>query len=276
MEQDFNAFLETIIPMVTQYGLSMVGAVLTLIFGWMIAGWIKRVVVRSLKRIPKMDATLIPFLANLLHTAVLIFVIIAVLNQFGVETTSIIAVLGAAGLAVGLALQGTLSNIAAGVMLMFLRPFKVGEYIDAGGTSGTVIQIGLFTTEFLTPDGVYLLAPNSTIWNQSIINYSRNSTRRINITIGISYNDDIEGSSEVLMALMKTDPRVHNDPEPQVLVGSLGDNSVNLSMRCWTNTDDYWGLFFDFNKQAKQAIEEAGYSIPYPQRDVHLIPSKED
>lgn len=275
MEQDINAFLETVIPMITEYSLSIIGALLTLIVGWIIAGWVRRTTSRWLSRIPRMDDTLIPFLSQLIHKAVLIVVLIAVLNQFGVETTSIIAVLGAAGLAIGLALQGTLSNIAAGVMLMFLRPFKIGEYIDAGGTSGTVIQIGLFTTEFLTPDGIYLLAPNSTIWNQSITNYSRNKTRRINITMGISYNDDIDGASEVLLKLMTGDERVHKDPEPQVLVGSLGDNSVNLSMRCWTNTDDYWGLFFDLNKQSKLAIEEDGYSIPYPQRDMHMIPLKE-
>ncbi len=275
MERDINAFIDTAIPLMTEYGMSIIGAILTLIIGWTVAGWLKRTIIRSLTRIPRMDKTLVPFLANILHTAVLVFVIVAVLNQFGVETTSIIAVLGAAGLAIGLALQGTLSNIAAGVMLMLLRPFKVGEYIDAGGTEGTIIQIGLFTTEFLTADGVCLLAPNSTIWNQPIINYSRNPTRRLKITIGISYDDDIDGASDTLMTLMKSDERIHSDPAPAVVVSSLGDSSVNLQMRCWTSSDDFWGLMFDLNKQSKMVIEAGGYTIPYPQRDVHMISTKD-
>jgi small conductance mechanosensitive channel len=275
MEQDINAFINTAIPLMTEYGMSMIGAILTLIIGWTVAGWLKRTIIRSLTRMPRMDKTLVPFLANILHTGVLIFVIVAVLNQFGVETTSIIAVLGAAGLAIGLALQGTLSNIAAGVMLMLLRPFKVGEYIDAGGTEGTIIQIGLFTTEFLTADGVYLLAPNSTIWNQSIINYSRNPTRRLKITVGISYDDDMEGASQVLMDLMAGEGRIHSDPAPVVIVSSLGDSSVNLQLRCWTSNDDFWDLKFDLTKQSKQAIEAGGYSIPYPQRDIHMIAAKD-
>jgi small conductance mechanosensitive channel len=163
---------------------------------------------------------------------VLIVVTVAVLNQFGIETTSIIALLGAAGLAIGLALQGTLSNIAAGVMLLMLRPFKIDEYVDAGGIGGTVVQIDLFTTEFLTADGIYLAAPNSSIWNQPIINYSRNLTRGLDLLIGISYDDDLEGASNVLMALMTSDDRVHSDLEPQVLVDALADSSVNLKMLC--------------------------------------------
>ncbi len=275
MEQDINAVIETVIPLVTEYGLRIVGATLTLIVGWIIAGWVKRTTIRALNRVPRMDETLTPFVANILRTGVLIIVLISVLNQFGVETTSIIALLGAAGLAIGLALQGTLSNIAAGVMLLMLRPFKVGEYVDAGGIAGTVVQIGLFTTEFLMPDGVYLLAPNSAIWNQPITNYSRNATRRIDIIMGIAYEDDIDGASDTLLKLMSADARVKNDPEPVVLVDSLGDSSVNLKMRCWVRTDDYWTVFFDLNKASKLVIEAAGYSIPFPQRDLHIIGSGE-
>ena len=273
MEDQISSIIETVIPLITEYGLQIVGAILTLIVGWIIAGWVQKVTVSGLQRIPKMDETLVPFLATIVRYGVLIVVIVAVLNQFGVETTSIIALLGAAGLAVGLALQGTLSNIAAGVMLLMLRPFKAGEYIDAGSISGTVAQIGLFTTEFLTADGIYLVAPNSAIWNQPITNYSRNPSRRLNIVIGVSYDDAIEGASDVLMKLMRDDDRVLKDPEPQVLVDTLGDSSVNLKMRCWTNTGDFWPLQFDLTKQAKLAIERAGYSIPFPQQDVHIIPS---
>ncbi len=273
MEEQISSAVETIVPLVTEYGLQIVGAVLTLIVGWIIAGWVQKVTVNGLKRIPKMDVTLVPFLATIVRYGVLIVVIVAVLNQFGVATTSIIALLGAAGLAIGLALQGTLSNIAAGVMLLMLRPFKIDEYVDAGGIGGTVVQIGLFTTEFLTADGIYLVAPNSSIWNQPIINYSRNPTRRLNLVIGISYDDDLEGASNVLMALMTGDDRVHSDPEPQVLVDALADSSVNLKMRCWTDTSEFWGLQFDLNKQAKLVLEAAGYSIPFPQSDVHIISS---
>jgi len=274
MEEKINSAIATVIPLVTEYGLQFIGAVLTLIVGWIVAGWLQNATVKGLRRIPRMDETLVPFLATIVRYGVLVVVIVAVLNQFGVETTSIIALLGAAGLAIGLALQGTLSNIAAGVMLLMLRPFKAGEYVDAGGIGGTVVQIGLFTTEFLTADGVYLVAPNSSIWNQSIINYSRNPTRRLNLVVGISYDDNIEGASKVLMDLMTKDDRVHADPEPQVLVDTLGNSSVNLKMRCWTDTANFWPLQFDLTKNTKLVIESAGYSIPFPQQEVHFIPAE--
>lgn len=273
MEEQIRAVINAIIPMITEYGLQFVGAVVTLIVGWMIAGWARGATIRGLNRVPNMDATLVPFLATIIRFAILTVVVVAVLNQFGVETTSIIALLGAAGLAIGLALQGTLSNIASGVMLLLLRPFKVDEYVDAGGLGGTVVQIGLFTTELKTADGVFLTVPNSSIANQAITNYSRNPTRRINLVMGISYDDDIDGASKVLLDLMTSDERIHGDPEPQVLVGALGASSVDLSMRCWTNTDVFWAVQFDLTKNAKLAIEAAGYSIPYPQQDVHIIPS---
>jgi len=273
MEEKIATATETVVPLITEYGLQIVGAVLTLIVGWMIAGWIKGATIRGLKRVPNMDDTLVPFLATVVRIAILTIVVVAVLNQFGVETTSIIALLGAAGLAIGLALQGTLSNIASGVMLLMLRPFKVDEYVEAGGLAGTVVQIGLFTTELKTADGVFLTVPNSSIANQAITNYSRNATRRINLVMGVSYDDDIEGASQVLLDLMKADERVLADPEPQVLVGSLGASSVDLSMRCWAKTDEFWPVHFDLTKKSKLAIEAAGYSIPYPQQDVHIIPS---
>lgn len=273
MEEHVETLIEKFGPLVIEYGLGIVGAVLTLIVGWMIAGWAKAATIRWLNRIPHMDSTLVPFLATIVKIAILSVVIVAVLNQFGVQTTSIIALLGAAGLAIGLALQGTLSNIAAGVMLLVLRPFKIDEYVDAGGLAGTVVQIGLFTTELKTADGVFLTVPNSSIANQAITNFSRNPTRRINLVMGISYDDDIEGASKVLLDLMTADERVLADPEPQVLVGALGASSVDLSMRCWTSTDDFWPTHFELTKRSKLALEAAGYSIPYPQQDVHIIPS---
>jgi len=211
-----------------------------------------------------------PFLASVARYVVLVFVIVAVLNQFGVETTSIIALLGAAGLAVGLALQGTLSNVAAGMMLLMLRPFKVGDFIDASGISGTVVEIGLFTSELKTFDGVYLMAPNSELWNKAILNFSRNPTRRLDLVVGIAYTDDVDGAIKALEGLIKSDSRILADPESQVLVTELGDSAVSLNMRFWVNADDFWGVKFDFTKWSKSTIEAAGYSIPFPQQDVHM------
>lgn len=271
MDADLQQITETATGLVTEYGLNVLGAVLILIVGWTIAGWVRNVAFQAFRKTNKIDDTLAPFLASIFRYLVLIFTVIAVLNQFGVQTASIIAVLGAAGLAVGLALQGTLSNVAAGVMLLALRPFKVGDFIDASGISGTVMEIGLFTTELKTFDGIYLLAPNSELWNKAIINYSRNPTRRHDIAVGIAYSDDVDGATKILENLIASDSRVLDDPAAQVLVTELGDSSVNLTMRFWTKADDFWGAKFDFTKWAKSAIEGAGYSIPFPQRDVHLF-----
>ncbi len=270
MENDAQRIATEIIDTVTIYGLDIVGALAILIVGWMIAGWVRSAVNRALGRVPNMDETLRPFLSNLVRWVVLAFVIVAVLGQFGVETTSIIAVLGAAGLAIGLALQGTLSNVAAGVMLLVLRPFKAGDFIDAGGLAGTVVEIGLFTSELRTGDGVYIMAPNSQIWNSTITNFSRNPTRRVDILIGIGYGDNIDKGQQVLQGLMDADERVLSDPAPATMVMSLGDSSVNINMRCWVKNADYWGVLFDLTKSAKVAVEEAGLSIPFPQQDVHM------
>lgn len=255
----------------TTYGVDIIGAIVLLVIGWAIANWVQRIVLKALSRVPKMDETLKPFIARLVWWVIIVFVLVAVLNQFGVQTTSIIAVLGAAGIAIGLALQGTLANVAAGVMLLILRPFSVGDYVDAGGDAGTVIEIGLFNTELRTFDGLYRMVPNSKIWTNTITNYSRNPTRRLDVTIGISYGDDIVGAEKVLMDLLKGDARVLDDPAPQVMVKELADSAVVLNMRCWVNRGDYWATLFDLNKAAKLGIEAAGYTIPFPQRDVHMI-----
>lgn len=273
MEQDVQVIFDQIVDIITVYGLNVVGAVVILIVGWMAAGWIRKGIFKALGKVPNMDTTLQPFLANIVKWIVLAFVIVAVLNQFGVETTSIIAVLGAAGLAIGLALQGTLSNVASGVMLLLLRPFKMGDFVTAGPVSGTVMEIGLFTTQFKTGDGIYVVAPNSQVWGSTITNFSRNDTRRIDILMGVSYGDDIDLAQKTLMAIMENEPRVKKDPEPMTMVMSLGDSSVNINMRCWVATADYWGALFDMQKKAKIDIEAAGCSIPFPQRDVHLIQS---
>lgn len=256
--------------LVVNYGLDVVGAIVILIIGWIIAGWARRVTIRSLSKTDRIDATLRPVFGNIVRYAVLVLVLIAVLSKFGIQTTSIIAVLGAAGIAVGLALQGALSNVAAGILLLVLRPFRVGDFIDADGISGTVDEIGLFATQMRTAEGVYQMVPNSQLTGRTIRNFSRLETRRVDIVVGISYDDDIDRASDILLSLMTGDERVLADPAPQVMVTELGDSSVNLTMRCWTRIENYWPLLFDLTKQSKTAIEAEGMSIPFPQREVHV------
>jgi len=270
LDVDVSALAEEISGLILLYGLDILGAIVILLFGWWIAGMVERAVTRALGQVPRMDDTLKAFLSTLVRYIILAFTLVAVLSQFGVETTSIIAVLGAAGLAIGLALQGTLQNIAAGVMLLLLRPFKVGDYIDAGGTSGTVNSIGLFVSQLTTYDGVYRSVPNSQLWNTAITNYSRNPTRRMDIVIGIGYGDDIDKGLAILLALMQDDPRTLKDPGPVTMVKALGASSVDLNMRYWCEASDFWNLQFDLNKAAKEALDKAGISIPYPQQDVHM------
>ncbi|WP_420548661.1 mechanosensitive ion channel family protein [Curvivirga sp.] len=263
-------FLLIIQDSVIGYGPDILGAIITLIVGWMLAGFFKGLVTRALHRVPNMDETLVPMLSSMVKYAVLIVTFVAVLSQFGVETTSIIAVLGAAGLAIGLALQGTLQNIAAGIMLLMLRPFRKGDFIDASGIMGTVEAINLFTTDMKTVDGVYMAVPNSSLWNSNITNYSRNPTRRIQQVMGISYGDDVAKARGVLLELMEKDERVLADPAPQTMVSTLNSSSVDITMRCWVKTDDFWNVHFDILEKSKEVIEGAGMSIPFPQQDVHM------
>jgi small conductance mechanosensitive channel len=278
MEQEQErilGFLNQAIDLAVDYGLDVLGALVILIVGSMVAGWARRSVLRVLNRAPRVDETLKPVIASIVRYGILVFVLIAVLAQFGVQTTSIIALLGAAGLAIGLALQGTLQNISAGIMLLFLRPFRVGDYIDAEGLSGTVDEIGLFTTHMRTYLGIYLEVPNAKIWNRAILNYSRVTARRLDVVVGISYGDNIDNAQAVLLELMTSDSRVNAEPAPQVLVTELSDSSVNLDLRCWAGADDYWAVLFDLNKAVKQRLDAEGITIPFPQRDVHLSEDKD-
>ena len=270
MEKEVFDLANQLIVFATDYALDIVGALLLLIAGWMVAGWIEKRIDKVLQRIDRVDATLRSIVTNLVRYAILILVMIAVLAQFGVQTTSIIAVLAAAGLAVGLALQGTLANVAASVLLLFIRPFKVGESIDAGSVAGTVREIGLFTTELQTWDGLFLMVPNSQLASAAIQNYSRLPTRRVNLVFRISYTDDIDKAVRVLNEILQNDERILDDPAHQVMVVELAESSVNMKLRCWTNRENYWSLRFDLTKQAKQRLDEYDISIPFPQRDVHL------
>ena len=275
MGKDLTVQWQTLIDAVSGYGLELIAALVILVFGWWLAGRVQKLILRALDRLPRMDATLKPFLSSLARYAIIAITLVAVLARLGVQTTSIIAVLGAAGLAIGLALQGTLQNIAAGIMLLLLRPFKVGDYIDAGGISGTVDEIGLFTTDMTTFDGVYRSVPNASLWNTSILNYSRLPTRRMDVPVGIAYEDDVERAMALLLDHLKQDSRVLSDPAPQVLVTNLGASSVDLSLRCWSESSNFWALKFELNKNAKLWLDAAGISIPFPQRDVHLISTSE-
>ena len=255
--------------LLTEYGLDVVGAIIVLIVGLWASGWARRLTVRTLDQIESVDATLTGFFSNLVKYAVLAFTLIMVLNQFGVQTASLIAVLGAAGLAIGLAMQGTLSNVAAGVMLLLFRPLAVGQFVEAGGVSGTVKVINLFTTELATLDNVQLIVPNSKIWSDTIKNYSIYTTRRIDIVMGIGYDDSIDEAMGAFREIYAADARVHADPEPAMYVTSLGESSVDITVRLWCGADDFWGLKTDLNKAFKEVLDDRGIEIPFPQRVVH-------
>ena len=258
--------------LIAGYGLDALGGIVIAAVGWYAAKRIQRLVLRALRRTKKIEETFAMTIANVARYTVIVFVGVLVLSQFGVQTASIIAALSVAGIAIALAMQGTLSNIAAGSMLLFLRPFRVGEYIDADGIAGTIDELGLLTTQMRTSDGIYVMVPNNQLWNKAIKNYSRLPTRRLSLVIGISYDDDIEAALRVLEDLLGSDQRVLADPVPEVIVQELADSSVNINMRCWANSGDYWNLLCDLTKQSKEILVVAGFTIPFPQRDLHIIP----
>ncbi|MEM8750659.1 MAG: mechanosensitive ion channel domain-containing protein [Pseudomonadota bacterium] len=270
-ETALSAAIREASGLLAEYAFSVLGAIVILILGFFIAGVISRWARNALMRVEAIDSTLSAFLSNIVKYAIWVLVLVTVLAQFGVQTTSIIAALGAAGLAIGLALQGTLANIAAGIMMLILRPFRVGEYIESGDTSGTVQEIGLFTTELKQADGLFVMTPNSQLWNTSIVNYSRNDRRRVELVVGISYDDDMAEAREELLGLAKADERVLKDPAPIAFVNSLDDSSVGIGMRLWVNTADYLALTWDLTEAAKRRFDEVGISLPYPQREIRQL-----
>jgi len=262
--------LQHLVAVLTEYGLNVIGALVILVIGWSLSKWAEGMTRKALNRSSRIDQTLTGFLSSLAKYLVLVFTVIAVLNQFGVQTASLIAVLGAAGLAIGLAMQGTLSNIAAGVMLLVFRPFKIDDYVEVSGQSGTVQSINLFVTELATPDNKQIIVPNSSIWGQSVVNYSYHSTRRLDLEVGIGYADDVEQAIRVVGDILQAEPRALKDPEPLIAVGNLGASSVDLTIRVWVDAADYWDLKFDLTKRLKQAFDAKGIGIPFPQMDVHV------
>jgi small conductance mechanosensitive channel len=264
-----EGIITRVVELLTVYGLKVLAAIIVFIVGRWVAKIITNLIRKALTR-AKMDVILVNFVTSIINALLLLFVIIAALNQLGVNTTSLIALLGAAGLAIGLALQGSLQNFASGVMLIVFRPFKNGDFIEAAGTSGVVEHISIFTTVMRTPDNREIIIPNGSIYSGTITNYSARSTRRVDMVFGIGYGDDIKKAKEVLNKLIESDERILKDPAPQVAVGELGDSSVNFIVRPWVNSADYWPVKLDFTENVKLAFDENDISIPFPQMDVHL------
>jgi small conductance mechanosensitive channel len=267
-----DSALETLTTFVTEFGLKVAGAIVLLVVGAWIAKRIRNGARRHLGT-TGLDATLLPFVAALVYWGMMTFVVIAVIGILGVPTAQFVAVLGAAGLAVGLALQGTLSNFSAGVMLLIFRPFSVGHWVEIGGTSGAVQEISIFSTILHTGDNVKVVVPNSQVYGQTIHNYSANPTRRIDLVIGVGYDDDLQVAKDTMRRVLDSDPRVLADPAPNVQVSSLGDSSVDFIVRPWCASGDYWALRWDLIRALKEELEAAGCNIPFPQRDVHLHPA---
>ena len=261
---------EQTLTLATEYGLNFLAALLTIIIGVWASRRASAVIRDWLTKSSRIDKTLAPILAALVRYAILTLTVVVTLGNFGVETTSIIAVLGAAGLAIGLALQGTLSNVAAGLMLLFLRPFKIGDWVEAAGVSGSVREIGLFTTTIDTFDNVFISVPNSAIWTSNIINHARYGTRRLDLDIGVSYDSNLDDVEAAMMALAD-DPRVLADPAPRFLVVSYGDSAINIRLRAYAEYDDFFDLYWDLNRSLKGVLDARGIDIPFPQRVVRHV-----
>jgi small conductance mechanosensitive channel len=251
------------------WGLKIVAALAILVFGRIVAGLIRGAMRKTLTR-AGFDVTLTPFISNLVYAVVMVGVLYGAASALGIPMTGFVAIIGAAGLAVALAFQGTLSNFSSGVMLLTFRPFKVGDFVDAGGVAGTVREIGVFTTTLATPDNVMIIMPNSAIAGQTIKNFSANETRRVDLVVGVGYDDDLNLAMDVINRVIRADSRVLEDPAPVVAVHEMGASSIDFVVRPWCNAADYWKVKWDLTKALKEEIEAAGLNIPYPQRDVHL------
>lgn len=270
MAMDLQNMTDEALLIFTQYGLDVIGAIIILIVGNIISKQVPAMMKKVMAR-RGIDPTVSGFLGSLVRFTLLAITILLVLAQFGIQTASLIAVLGAAGLAIGLALQGTLSNVAGGVMLLIFRPIRVGNYVEAGGHGGTVKHVGLFTTEMATPDNIQVIVPNSSVWGNAILNYSFHPTRRMDLVIGIDYGDDIDKARGIIERLALADERSLKEPAPLIEVAELADSSVNFTVRVWCNNANYFPLKFALTKAIKQTFDKEGISIPFPQRVVHIV-----
>jgi small conductance mechanosensitive channel len=261
--------MQTYIDLAIAYGIRVLGAIVIFIVGKWVAQLLTKLFRKALER-SNTDVTLIKFLGDLVYFGLLVLVIIAALGTLGVNTTSFAAIVGAAGLAVGLALQGNIANFGAGVVLLFLRPFKVGDFVEAGGATGSVEAIGVFNTTIKTGDNRVIIVPNSNIIGSNIVNYSKEPIRRIDLVIGVGYDDDLKLVKKTLEEILQNHPKVLKDPAPSVALAELADSSVNFNVRPWVKTEDYWGVRSELLETIKTTFDEKGINIPYPQLDVHL------
>ena len=272
MNEQLNQLIAQLTELLAGYGMNVIGAVLTLVIGFAAASWLSRMADRAMRRAKKIDAVFHPLPGKVIRIVIMIFTLVAVLNRFGIQTTSLIALLGAAGLAIGLALQGTLSNVAAGVMILMFRPFHIGDTIKLGSDVYVIDQLGFFVCRAHLPDGPTVILPNSKIWGQTIINLSvtDQDRRRIDEHFGIGYGDDINQALAILHSVAAAEPRVLTDPAPLIRVDSLGDSSVNILFRVWTARTDWLATKLDLIQRCKEALEAGGVTLPFPQHDVHL------
>jgi len=272
--QGLQALIEEYTPVAISMAGNVVAAIIILIIGLWFAGWAKKLIARMLEKSGRVDPTLTAFLGSLVRYLVIAFTLIAILGRFGVQTASLVAVLGALGLAIGLALQGTLADVAAGVLLLFFRPFKMGDFVDVGGITGSVKSITLFTTELATPDNRKIIVPNGKIWGNPITNFNGHDTRRVDLVFGISYDDNIDKAIAIINDCISKEERALKDGAHQVFVGNLGDSSVDITTRVWVNAADYWGVYADMLKTVKERFDAEGINIPYPHM-VHISQAAE-
>jgi len=267
---DYNRIMETAVEMLTGFGIDLLAGAAIVVIGL----WIARILTRGVRRLLErtgVDAILVRFVGNLAYGVLLIFVILAAVAQVGIQTTSIIAVLGAAGLAIGLALQGSLSNFAAGVLMLIFRPFRAGDYVECAGTAGVVEEVQIFSTRLRTPDNKLVIVPNGAVYSGNVVNYSANDTRRLDLVFGVSYADDLDHVKRVMRAVLDAEPRLLADPAPTIGLLELADSSVNFAVRPWVRTGDYWPVYFDLMEAMKKRFDTEGITIPFPQRDVHFV-----
>lgn len=271
---DMN-YIETVQHLGVEYGFRIVGAIVILILGFAVVKLLKKLIVKGMKH-HDMDDTLIGFVSALAHIAMKVAVIIASLEALHVKTASLIALLGAAGLAVGLALQGSLSNFAAGVLMIIFKPVSLGDFVEINGVSGTVKQIGILTTELDTLDNKHVVVPNSSVMSNNIVNYSYNNTRRVDLVAGISYGDDIDKARAAIEEVVAGIDEILDYPKPDILVNAMADSSVNFDVRPWCKPADYWTVYYGVTEGIKKKFDERGITIPFPQRDVHFYEHKDD
>ena len=269
LTENASAYSEEFLALLWEWAPKIATALLTLILGLWIIGIITRAIGRGMDK-RNVDTSLGPFIQSLISVLLKVMLLISVIGMVGVEATSFVAVLGAAGLAVGLALQGTLQNFAGGVIILLLKPFKVGDWVDTGSYSGTIHQIQIFNTILKTPDNKTIIIPNGGLANSSLTNYSAEPRRRVDFTFGVGYGDNTSKTRETLMSLIDADDRILKDPAPFIGLSELGDSSVNFVVRVWVESGDYWGVYFDMNENVYNKFNEVGLNIPYPQMDVHV------